>query len=65
MLQDSTSHHSESSWSSAITTTFRLFEFPSMSFGLHYTTQTFQRFLDHILWGLNFCFAYLDHIVFS
>jgi hypothetical protein len=37
-----------------------------MSFGLRNAAQTFQRFMDDILRGLDFCFAYLDAIlVFS
>jgi hypothetical protein len=47
----------------AITTLFVLFEFPFMSFGLRNAAQTFQRFMDDTLWGLDFCFAYLDDIV--
>jgi hypothetical protein len=34
-----------------------------MSFGLRNATQTFKSFMDDILWGLNFCFAYLDDIL--
>jgi hypothetical protein len=34
-----------------------------MSFGLRKAAQTFQRFMDNILWGLDFCFAYLDNIL--
>jgi hypothetical protein len=50
----------------AITTPFGLFEFPFMSFGLRNAAQTFQRLMDDILRGLDFCFAYLDDIlVFS
>jgi hypothetical protein len=50
----------------AITTPFGLFEFPFMSFGLRNASQTFQRFMDDIMRGLYFCFAYLDDIlVFS
>jgi hypothetical protein len=50
----------------AITTSFGLFEFPFMSFGLRNSAQTFQRFMDDILWELDFCFVYLDDIlVFS
>jgi hypothetical protein len=50
----------------AITTPFGLFEFPFMSFGLRNAAQTFQRIMDDILRGLDFCFAYLDVIlVFS
>jgi hypothetical protein len=37
-----------------------------MSFGLRNAAQTFQRFMDDVLQGLDFCFAYLDDIlVFS
>jgi hypothetical protein len=50
----------------AITNPFGLFEFPFMSFGLRSAAQTFQSFMDDILRGLDFCFAYLDDIlVFS
>ncbi|GFW41451.1 hypothetical protein TNCV_465421 [Trichonephila clavipes] len=50
----------------AITTPFELFEFPFMSFGLRNVGQTFQRFLNGVLHGLDFCFAYIDDIlVFS
>lgn len=50
----------------AITTPFGLFEFPFMTFGLRNAGQTFQRFIDEILSGLDFCFAYIDDIlVFS
>jgi hypothetical protein len=34
-----------------------------MSFSLHNAAQTFQRFMDDILRGLDFCFAYLDDIL--
>jgi hypothetical protein len=43
----------------------RLIQFPFMSFGLRNAAQTFQRFMDDILWGLGFCFAYLDESFFS
>jgi cleavage and polyadenylation specificity factor subunit 1 len=46
-----------------ITTAFGLFEFPFMSFCLCNAIQTFQRFMDDILRGLDFCFAYLDDIL--
>lgn len=50
----------------AITTPFGLYEFPYMSFGLRNAGQTFQRFIDEIVGGLDFCFPYLDDIlVFS
>ena len=34
-----------------------------MSFGLRNAAQTFQRFMDEILKGLDFCFAYIDDIL--
>jgi hypothetical protein len=34
-----------------------------MSFSLHNAASTFQCFMDDILQGLNFCFAYLDDIL--
>lgn len=50
----------------AITTPFGLFEFPFMTFGLRNAAQTFQRFIDEVLKGLEFCYGYLDDIlVFS
>lgn len=50
----------------AITTPFGLFEFPFMTFGLRNAGQTFQRFIDEVLKGLDFCFGYVDDIlVFS
>jgi hypothetical protein len=49
-----------------ITTPFGLFEFPFMSFGLRNASQTFQRFMNDMLLGLDFCFAYVDDVlVFS
>lgn len=50
----------------AITTPFGLFEFPFMTFGLRNAAQTFQRFIDEVLRGLDFCYSYIDDIlVFS
>ena len=34
-----------------------------MPFGLSNAAQTFQRFIDTVLRGLNFCYAYLDDIL--
>jgi hypothetical protein len=34
-----------------------------MSFGLRNAAQTFKRFMDDILWGLNFCLAFVDDIL--
>jgi len=36
-----------------------------MSFGLRNTAQTFQRFIDSVLEGLNFCYAYIDDILIA
>ena len=47
----------------AIITPFGLFEFPFMSFGLRNAASTFQRFIDEVLRGLEFCYAYLDDIL--
>jgi len=48
--------HPEDIQKTAITTTFGLFEFPFMSFGLRNAAQTFQRFMDEILKDLDlFC----------
>ena len=50
----------------AITTPFGMFEFIYMSFGLRNAAQSFHRFMDKVLHGLDFCFSYIDDIlVFS
>lgn len=47
----------------AITTPFGLFEYVRMPFGLRNAAQTFQRFIDQVVRGLPFCFAYLDDLL--
>lgn len=47
----------------AVTTPFGLFEFLRMPFGLKNAAQTFQRFVDQVLRGFPFCYAYLDDIL--
>ena len=47
----------------AITTSFGLFEFPFMSFGLCNDAQTFQRFIDEVLRDLRFVYKYLDDLL--
>ena len=47
----------------AITTPFGLFEFLRMPFGLKNAAQTFQRFIDQILRGFHFCYAYIDDVL--
>ena len=36
-----------------------------MKFGFRNAAQTFQRFIDKILRGLEFCFEYIDDILIS
>ncbi|CAH2088151.1 unnamed protein product [Euphydryas editha] len=53
-------------YKTAIITPFGLYESPFMSFGLRNAGQTFQRFIDQVVAGLDFFFAYVDDIlVFS
>ncbi|GBN53436.1 Retrovirus-related Pol polyprotein from transposon 297 [Araneus ventricosus] len=46
----------------AVITPIGLFEYSKMTFGLRNAAQTFQRFIDQVLRGLD-CFAYLDDIL--
>lgn len=47
----------------AIATPFGLYEFLYMTFGLRNAAQTFQRYIDGVLRGLDFTFAYIDDIL--
>nr|VZI36458.1 unnamed protein product [Spirometra erinaceieuropaei] len=47
----------------AVTTPFGLFEFTRMPFGLRNATQTFQRFIDQVLRGLDVVYAYIDDLL--
>lgn len=49
----------------AIATPFGLFEFLRMPFGLRNAAQTFQRFIDQVLQGLHFCYAYIDDLLIA
>ena len=49
----------------AISTPFGLFEFLRMPFGLRNAAQTFQRFIDEVLRGLNFVYAYIDDLLIA
>jgi hypothetical protein len=44
----------------AITTPFVVFEFPFITYGLRNAAQTYQLFIDKVLRGLEFCYAYID-----
>lgn len=55
--------HKDDVSKTAIITPFGLFEFPYMTFGLRNAGQTFQRFIDEVVQGLDFCFAYIDDIL--
>ncbi|GFW62266.1 hypothetical protein TNCV_4421531 [Trichonephila clavipes] len=47
----------------AVTTPFGLFEFLYMSFGLSNAAATFQRFIHHVLRGMDFCVPYFDDVL--
>ena len=40
-------------------------EFLCMPFGLRNAAQTFQRFIDQVLRGLPFCYAYIDDLLIA
>jgi hypothetical protein len=44
----------------AIITLFGLFEYIYMPFGLRNSAQAFQRLMDNLFRGLDFCFTYMD-----
>ena len=49
----------------ALITPFGLFEYVRMPFGLRNAAQTFQRFIDEVTRGLDFCFAYIDDLLIA
>ena len=49
----------------AIITPFGLFEYVRMPFGLRNAAQTFQRFIDEVVRGLPYCFAYIDDLLIA
>jgi len=55
--------HPEDICKTAVATPFGLFEFPFMPFGLRNAAQTFQRFMDEVTRGLDFCYCYIDDIL--
>jgi len=48
-----------------VTTPFGLYEFPVMCFGLKNAAQTFQRFINGVIQGLDFVFAYIDDVLIA
>lgn len=56
----------EDVYKTAITTSFGMFEFIRMPFGLRNSAQTFQRFINEVFRGIEFVFVYIDDVlVFS
>ena len=49
----------------AVTTLLGLFEFVRMPFGLRNAAQTFQRFMDEVFRGLDFCYVYIDDLLIA
>lgn len=49
----------------AVVTPFGLFEFTRMPFGLKNAAQSFQRFIDQVLRGLDFAYGYIDDILIA
>jgi len=49
----------------AIITPFGKFEFLRMPFGLRNAAQTFQRYIDRVLRGLPFVYAYIDDVLIA
>jgi hypothetical protein len=49
----------------AVTTPFAFFEFLRMPFGLRNAAQTFQRFMDNVLRGIPFAYAYIDDVLIA
>ena len=46
-------------------TPFGVFEFRRMPFGLRNVAQTFQRFIDQVLRGHDFCHVYIDDVLIA
>lgn len=49
----------------AVTTPFGTFEFLVMTFGLRNAAQTFQRYINEALKGLDYIFVYIDDILIA
>ena len=53
----------ESIEKTATITPFELYEYLYMPFGMKNASQTFQRFMDTVLRGLKFAWAYIDDVI--
>ena len=49
----------------ATITPFGLYEFTRMPFGLKNAAQSFQRFMDEVLRGLDFCYDYVNDLLIA
>ncbi|KFD66439.1 hypothetical protein M514_21469 [Trichuris suis] len=49
----------------AVITPFGLFEYTRVPFGLRNAAHAFQRFMDEVTRGLDFCFVYLDDVLIA
>lgn len=47
----------------AVTTSFGMYEFARLPFGLRNTVQTLARMIDEVLRSLPFTFAYIDNVL--
>ena len=47
----------------ALTTPFGLYKFINMTFSLQIIEQTFQQFINNVLRGLPFTYAYIDDVL--
>ena len=57
--------HPDDVQKTAITTPFGLYEFTAMPFGLRNAAQSFQRFINEVVKGFDFCFAYIDDVLIA
>jgi cleavage and polyadenylation specificity factor subunit 1 len=49
----------------AVITPIGLYEYRYMTFGLRNASQTFQRYIDNIFRGVDYCYAYIDDLLIA